>query len=62
LIDIFEHGHVSVCEYVEFKCAYSAKEGASTRRVFGTLISELYKRRIITDMEKIMMDILVDIR
>jgi hypothetical protein len=53
---------VRVDEYVEFKCAYSAKEGASTLRVFGTLISELYTRRITSDMDRIMMNNLVEIR
>ncbi len=47
-------------EYAEFKYVYSTKEGASTLAVFVTLINEVYKRRIVNDMEKIMMNTLVD--
>jgi hypothetical protein len=49
LIDIFEHGHVNVFEYVEYNCEYWMIVGPLTLTVCVTLINEVYKRRMVND-------------
>jgi hypothetical protein len=51
-----------VCGYVELRCAYCRKEGSSTVIDFVTVISEVYRRRMVKAMLKMMMNNLVDIR
>ncbi len=53
---------MSVCEYFEYKLEYSPKEGVLTLKVFVSTINELYKRRIVIDMNNKTMNNLVDIR
>jgi hypothetical protein len=59
---MLEHGQVRVCGYVELRCAYCVKEGASTVIDFVTVINEVYKRRMANAMLKRMMNNIVDIR
>jgi hypothetical protein len=61
LIDIFEHGHVNVCEYVEYNCEYWVIVGPLTLTVWVTLINEVYKRRMANDDINKKMNNLVDI-
>jgi hypothetical protein len=61
-MEIFVHGHVNVCEYVEYNCEYWAIVGALILTVCVTLINELYKRRMPNDEINNKMNNLVDIR
>jgi hypothetical protein len=49
-------------EYVESNCEYFAEEGVSTLTIFVTVINELYKIRINSDMAKVTINNLVVIR
>jgi hypothetical protein len=53
---------VRTSEYAECRYAYSMKVGFLTLTLFVTLVNEVYTRSMISDMEKIMMNNLVDIR
>jgi hypothetical protein len=46
----------------ESNCLYRAKEGASTLMIFITIINELYKRRIASDIMRMRINNLVAIR
>jgi hypothetical protein len=56
------HGHVRVCEYVEYNWEYCAREGILALTIFVVLIKDVYKRRIVIDAINKKMNNLVDIR
>jgi hypothetical protein len=61
-MDIFVHGHVNVCGYVEYNCKYCVIVGDLILTVCVILINELYNRRIANDKVKRKRNIRVDIR